>query len=157
MDRDPGPDQWTDAPAFGRRPEKEASVIRPSAYILMAAGAGRLTIVRTWEGTFLPGGGIEPGEDVTAAILREAVEECGLLVLPGDWSVRAVQFAWSSSMGTHLEKRSTFVDGTVTGPAPTTAEPGHEVFEVDPATAAQRLSHESHRWAVEQWLASVKR
>lgn len=151
-----GLDDWADVPAFGRPPEKEVSVIRPSAYILLDGGGGRLAIVQTWEGTFLPGGGIEPGEDVTRAILREAVEDCGLLVSPGEWILRAVQFAWSSSMGAHLEKRSTFLDGTVTGSAATPAEPGHEVLWVDPATAARRLSHESHSWAVQQWL-SVKR
>jgi len=157
MDRHPGRDEWTDVPAFGRRPEMGVSVIRPSAYVVMDAGRGCLAIVRTLEGTFLPGGGIEPGEDVRAAIRREVVEECGLLVSPGDWAIRAVQFAWSSTMGAHLEKRSTFVDGRVTGPAATPAEPGHEVFQVDPATAAQVLSHESHRWAVERWMGSVKR
>ncbi|MEP6768058.1 MAG: NUDIX domain-containing protein [Acidobacteriota bacterium] len=133
------------------------SVIRPSAYVLMDAGGGGLAIVRTWEGTFLPGGGIEPGEDVRDAIRREAVEECGLLVSLGEWAVRAVQFAWSSSMGAHLEKRSTFVDGRVTGPAATAAEPGHELLLVDLSTASGMLSHHSHRWAVEQWRSSVKR
>ncbi|MCA1580845.1 MAG: NUDIX domain-containing protein [Acidobacteria bacterium] len=156
MERDRGLDDWANVPVFGRRPESEVSIIRPSAYILMEVAGGRLAVVRTWEGTFLPGGGIEAGEDVRDAILREAVEECGLVVVPGGWAVRAVQLAWSPSIGAHLEKRSTFVDGSVIGPAATPAEPGHEVLRVEPSTALRRLSHESHCWAVEQWL-SVKR
>lgn len=55
------------------------SAIRLSARLLVEDG-GRLLVARALEGghTFLPGGGVEPGEPVAEAALRELEEEAGL-------------------------------------------------------------------------------
>jgi 8-oxo-dGTP diphosphatase len=100
--------------------------------------------VRTAEGVFLPGGGIEAGETPALAVKREAFEECGLVVRAGAWAIRTVQFAYSAREKTHFEKRSTFLDAVVEGAAPAGTEPDHEVVWVSPETAPQLLSHESH-------------
>jgi len=47
---------------FGKRPEFPDWVIRESAYVLAIRDDGCLAVVRTNQGTFLPGGGIESGE-----------------------------------------------------------------------------------------------
>jgi len=63
--------------------------VRLSAKAFVVDGAGRLLLldcadpdrpgVRWWE---LPGGGVEPGEDEVAALVREVLEETGLVVDP---------------------------------------------------------------------------
>jgi 8-oxo-dGTP pyrophosphatase MutT (NUDIX family) len=64
--------------------------VRLSAKAFVVDGAGRLLLldctdphrpdVRWWE---LPGGGVEPGEDEVDALVREVLEETGLVVEPG--------------------------------------------------------------------------
>ncbi len=63
--------------------------MRLSAKAFVVDGAGRLLLLdctdpdrpgtRWWE---LPGGGVEPGEDEVAALVREVLEETGLVVDP---------------------------------------------------------------------------
>ena len=100
---------WRKVPAFGACPEGKGWVIRPSAYGLVEGNQGSLAVVRTSKGIHLPGGGMEPGETPEDTIEREALEECGLIVRPGVWAVRAVQFVFSEPERTHFEKRSTFM------------------------------------------------
>ena len=142
---------WSKVPTFGVRPQVEARVIRPSAYALITDDQTRLAVVRTREGVFLPGGGIEKGEIPEEAIKRETLEECGLVIRAGAWSVRAVQFVYSGRERTYFEKRSIFINSTIIEYASNGLEAEHELVWVDFATATRILSHESHRWAVEEW------
>jgi 8-oxo-dGTP diphosphatase len=146
-------EDWARAPLFGSAQEVAHWVIRPSVYALVADGDGRVAIVRSVDGIFLPGGGIEPGETAEEALRREALEECGFDVRLGSWSLRAVQFAYSRSAETHFEKRSRFVACAIDGPRRAAREPGHELIWAPPAAAVPMLSHESHAWAVTTWSA----
>ena len=144
-------DDWSTVRVFGARPEVGECVIRPSAYGVVEDVEGRLAVVCTTQGNFLPGGCIEAGETPEETIKRETLEECGLLVRLGAWTLRAVQFAYSVSESTHFEKRSIFIEGTVEYPFKKAFEADHELVWIKPATAAGILSHPSHSWAVEQW------
>ncbi len=125
-------EDWGKVLTFGACPQLENCVIRPSAYGLIEDNRGRLAIIRTVQGTFLPGGGIEPGETPEEAVMREALEECGLVVRPGAWTVRAVQFVCSESETTRFEKRSTFIEAAVDRCGSTGIEADHELVWVDP-------------------------
>jgi len=142
---------WGKVPMFGALHMGEPSVIRPSAYGLIEDDHGQLAIVRTPQGVFLPGGGIDTGETPEQAVKREIIEECGLIVQPGAWRVQAIQFVYSESERTHFEKRSTFIECAAAGHNSTGLEPDHEVIWVRPEVAAQMLSHQSHCWAIECW------
>ena len=144
-------DDWSSVLVFGKRPEVGACAIRPSAYGIIEDGQGRLAVVHTPQGTFLPGGGIDAGETPEEAIKREILEECGLIVRLGLWTRRAVQFAYLVSARTHFEKRSLFIEGVVEGSGASGSEADHELVWVEPATTVRILSHQSHCWAVEQW------
>ena len=150
-------EDWGRALVFGVRPEVEACVIRPSAYGLVEDDHGRLAVVRTGQGTFLPGGGIEAGETPEEAITREALEECGLVIRLGVWAARAVQFVYSEPERTHFEKRSIFIDGAVAGSGSTRLEADHELVWINSETATQILSHQSQCWAVERWRSRLTR
>ncbi len=108
--------------------------------------------MRTSQGTFLPGGGIESGETPQQAITRETLEECGLIIQPGAWVVRAIQFVYSEPEKTWFEKRSTFLHGVIVGVDATQGEADHKLVWVGAEEATRILSHESQRWAIEQWL-----
>ena len=144
-------EDWGSIPVFGNRPEFPEWVIRESAYVLAMRDDGCLAVVRTGQGTFLPGGGIESGETPQEAITRETLEECGLIIQPGAWVVRAIQFVYAEREKTHFEKRSIFLGGVIVGFDSTRSEPDHELVWAEPEEATRILSHESQRWAVKQW------
>jgi len=146
-------DNWVNVPVFGKQPEVPAWVIRESAYLLAMREDGCLAVVRTGQGTFLPGGGIECGETPQEAITREALEECGLIIQPGTPVVRAIQFVYAEQEKTHFEKRSIFLDGVIVGFDSKCCEPDHELVWVEAGEATRILSHESQRWVVDQWQA----
>jgi 8-oxo-dGTP diphosphatase len=143
--------EW-DSPVFGSRPVDTPAVVRPSAYGVVVDAVENVAVVRTPQGLFLPGGGIEPGETPHDAVVREVLEECGLDVRVGSWTVRAVDFVYSPTERTHFEKRSTFVDAHASGPRIAPRERDHELEWIPPRSAVASLAHPSHRWAVEQWL-----
>jgi 8-oxo-dGTP diphosphatase len=145
-------EDWRDAPVFGVCIEAERYTVRPSAYGLVEDGHGQLAVVRTPQGITLPGGGIEEGETTAQAVVRESLEECGLVVRVGSWAIRAVQFIYSEPERTHFEKWSTFVDATVEAVASSGTEADHELVWMTPETASEVLLAESHRWAVQARL-----
>lgn len=142
---------WREAPVFGVPAEGVSYRVRPSAYALVEDGHGQIAVVRTPQGLTLPGGGIEDGETPARAAVREALEECGLIVRAGSWATRAVQFSYSESDQAYYEKWSTFLDAVVEAVAHSGIEEDHELVWVAPGTAIETLASESHRWAVESW------
>src|SRR5262245_56697378 len=101
---------WDDVPVFGDRRAGMVPVHRPSAYGLVTDAHGRLAIVSTPRGVFLPGGGIHSGETPETAVCRETVEECGIHVALGGWRRRAIQLAFSEVEAVYFEKRSMFMN-----------------------------------------------
>ena len=67
----PTMDPWRDVPVFGDRRATSQPTPRPSAYVLIADESGRVAVVRTGVGVFLPGGGIESGESPEVAAARK--------------------------------------------------------------------------------------
>jgi 8-oxo-dGTP diphosphatase len=127
-------------PTFGRAPDGVAIVPRPSAYAVVRDAAGRVAVVRTPKGLFLPGGGREEGESPEETIVREAREECGLVIEPAGRIGAANEIVY--------EKQGVFVAARPTGPPAGGGEPDHALEWLAPTEAARTLTHASHRWAV---------
>ena len=144
-----GTRDWDDVPVFGST--LDAAIVRPSAYALLADDAGRVAVVHTPRGTFLPGGGIHPGETAAQAVVREVLEECGMQVSAGEWSVRAVEFAVSWASGKHYEKRCTFLEASVQRRGLPASEPDHRLEWLPAHAVMESLLTAGQRWAVAQW------
>ena len=147
-------DEWASVPVFGEPEPGRSTVIRPSAYGIVADREGRIAIARTPKGVFLPGGGMAPGETVAAAIEREVREECALAVVAGRWCARAIEHVFSPEEETQFEKRSTFRVADLGGPCGPATETDHVLEWAVPSEALALLSPPSHRWAVQRWIES---
>ncbi|MEQ8766194.1 MAG: NUDIX domain-containing protein [Planctomycetota bacterium] len=135
-------------PEFGERLEGQVYLARPSAYGLIM-DRGRVALVSTPQGVFLPGGGIEPGETAIEAAIREIEEECGWVArVTGELGL-AIEHAYSELRRVYWTKPSTFFLAEIV--AETRAiEDDHELRWATPSEAFRSLKHESHVWAVRQ-------
>lgn len=141
-------------PRFGHASPQRATVVRPSAYALLFDAEGRVAVVDTPQGLLLLGGGIDDGESPEQTIVRETREEVGLTLAAGGWRRWAVETIWSPRELKQFEKRCTFTDATVAGAPVAPVETDHTLRWLDAGEAMRRLWHESHRWAIGEWLTS---
>lgn len=137
-----------DTAEFGERVPGAEYALRPSAYALIANPIGQIAVVRTAQGVFLPGGGIETGESPEQAVEREVLEECGFGIRLCSRLPSAVQLVYSPSELACFEKPSTFFMAVVDGRRAEPLANGHEVVWLASDDAKALLSHESHRWVL---------
>lgn len=129
---------------------------RPAAYGLLEQGGwlGLVHVTLEDRPPFydLPGGGIDPGEDAIAALVREFGEETGLIVRAGGEVARAEQYMLSAHREYFLSQ-GTFFEAIQTGAdAALKIEHDHELEWLAPGEALVKLRHGSHAWAVCAWL-----
>lgn len=138
-------------PVFGDRVEGCVYQWRPSAYAIVHDDLGRLAIVDTPEGVFLPGGGIDAGEWPDLAAVREVREECAVSIRT-TWLVgRATDLVYSRQRDRAVEKPSLFLAAELVARIDAPCE--HDVAWVAPEEALDRLTRDGHRWALTRWLA----
>lgn len=140
-----------ESPIFGIRIDGCRYTIRPSAYALLRDDQQRIAVVRAARGWFLPGGGIEEGETAEEAVVREAAEECGLVIAPQRIVATATEIVHAPAGTSGVDKESIFFDAVIVGTI-AASEIDHELAWWPVAEAAERLSHRSHRWVVERPL-----
>jgi len=75
----------------------EKLTFRPSAYGVVIK-EGHLLLNGFHEGCLLPGGGVEKGESIEEALVREIREETGLSVTPGRFLNMSESFAWPTEV-----------------------------------------------------------
>ncbi len=117
---------------------------------------GLIAVVRTPSGVFLPGGGLEQGEDPGQAVQREVAEECGFILKNVTQLGKAIEIVYSSDEGTCFEKVSTLFEAHLDRLVPR-GEPDHELTWLTNSEAASMLTHASHRWAVQAYKTPARR
>ena len=137
--------------SFGEVVPGARYVLRPGGYVVVRGAEGRVAVVATRGGLYLPGGGQEPGEEPAAAAVREAHEECGLRVRPVERLGTADEFLFAREEATHFQKRCAFFRAELLG-AEGAGEPDHELCWMRPEEARVRLRSPSQRWALERFL-----
>lgn len=134
---------------FGEARAGLVYVVRLAAYVVVMDADSRVACVEGRSGIFLPGGGIEAGEDAVAAVHREVREECACEVeLLGELP-SAIQF-FSMSDGRGFELRASFFKGRFGAQTATVAE--YEVQWLPTSPEVPPLFHECQAWAVTEAL-----
>jgi 8-oxo-dGTP diphosphatase len=138
-------------------------VERPGAYALIAGDAAGLppatastagthiAVIRTGFGLFLPGGGLDPGEDVRQGLERELYEEIAYKVITAEILGQAAQYHWSAFYNAHFKKIGTFFRVTAAAPAQPRFQKEHELLWLPSTEAARTLTQEFQRWAVQEF------
>ncbi len=139
-------------PVFGTLPPDVAYVTRPGAYAVFFNVRGELGLVRTNTGRyFLAGGGIEPGENPEVTVLREVLEETGLIAEVLRPLGIATEYFLDEINGVYYEKKGYFYHLTIVGAAPEgKIEADHHLLWMPPAQAAPLFYHDMFRWALKQ-------
>jgi 8-oxo-dGTP pyrophosphatase MutT (NUDIX family) len=137
---------------FGTPPVDAAYITRPGAYAVFFNEMQELGLVRTDDGRyFLAGGGIEAGEGKEAALIREVLEETGLLAAVQAPIGIAREFFLDEIESRYYEKIGHFYQVVITGEAPAEkTEADHTLLWLPVAEALPLLYHDMYRWAVEQ-------
>jgi 8-oxo-dGTP diphosphatase len=127
---------------FGEPRGFPSAVERRAAYAVVRDAAGRVLSVRTERALFLPGGGIEEGEEAEEALRREVKEELGRALASCLHRASAVQHFVAA--GVPYRMTADFFLATLGERLEGTPE--HSAHWVDDARE-ECWYHESHRWA----------
>ena len=135
-------------PQFGRPTPGREHKPRPGAYAIVFDGDGRLLVVEEDGRTYLPGGGLDPGETPEQGLVREFLEETGYTIAIAAEIGRANEYVCDETPNTAFNKHCISFTVRLTGGtgAPTIASNRPDWRPLAEALAA--LNNESHRWAV---------
>jgi len=140
-----------DIPEFGDRKPDEVYVPRPGAYGLILNGEGRIAVMQTPRGDFLPGGGTEGDESPEETLVREVREECGFSVEIIERLGEAAEYRSTAGHEFSIRKECVFFAATVGDECGATTEANHTLIWLEPHEVERRLAHGSQRWAVRQF------
>ncbi|MEO8649274.1 MAG: NUDIX domain-containing protein [Acidobacteriota bacterium] len=138
-------------PEFGILKDGVDYELRPGGYVVLRNADGWIAVVQTPKGYFLPGGGQDAGESAESAAIREAAEECGLVVTTTEFIGIADELVWSALEGKHFRKRCSFFSGMFVGDCEP-VEVDHELVWLSDQDARTFLTHQSQLWAIQTYL-----
>jgi len=139
----------TTAQTFGRRERGRAYRLRIAAYAVILDENLRVACFVDKARLFLPGGGLEAGEQPLGAVHREVAEECARaleVISPLD---SAVQF-FQTAAGEAYELRAHFFLARFGAPLDGPAE--HELRWLPALPRPPGFFHQCHGWALQQAL-----
>lgn len=144
----------SDVPVFGEPIPGQAYIYRPSGYALIFDAGGRIAVIRTNLGFFLPGGGCEGEETPEQALLRESLEEAGRAMEIVRPLGQTMDYLKSVNSGRFYQVHSTFFLARFIEPQIQEAAPGHQQMWLEPQETAEKLFRPSQAWMLRQVIST---
>jgi aminoglycoside 6'-N-acetyltransferase I len=123
---------------------------RVGAYVVCLDDGGNVAVIKTPKGLFLPGGGLEGGENYVECLQRELIEETGHELKTGKYVGRASNYGYAPSLGCHLHTLGVFYMGYLGPQIARPTEVNHELTWVPAMEAAASMFPKSHSWAIQK-------
>jgi 8-oxo-dGTP diphosphatase len=136
---------------FGQVLQGVHYVERPGAYAFILNEKREIAVVQTSFGYFLPGGGLDRGEDELTGLQRELREEIGYEIVNARFLMRAAQYHWSEFYQSHFKKIGAFFEVEAKAPDVDSCAHGHALVWMPLDRAPADLSQEFQRWAAEEF------
>jgi 8-oxo-dGTP diphosphatase len=138
---------------FGNRLEGVSYVERLGAYAIIQNGqnaSNAIAVMRTRKGYLLPGGGVDPGEDLESGLRREILEELGCESEILAELCAAAQFIYDEEERVYYRKVGHFFAATMGEKVAEPIEKDHELVWCAPDECTKNLAQEFQAWAVRQ-------
>jgi len=138
---------------FGKKIAGKKYPERPGAYAVIVNEYGKVALIEAQQKYyFLPGGGIDEGEDHRSALHREILEETGYIVEILDEIGDAKDYVVALRPNTYFNKIGKFFLARLSVYSGNKQEDDHTLIWVDPKDAKEKMYQESQWWAIEEAL-----
>jgi 8-oxo-dGTP diphosphatase len=131
---------------FGAQVDGHTYHARRAVYAVIRDSVGMVATVQAHGHLFLPGGGIQGGETLEQALVREVAEECAQRLHIAGKIGEALQYFYAPSDDKYFAIHAVFYAGAFLGQTPGQAE--YPVVWVLPDAKAG-FFHASHFWAAQ--------
>ena len=136
--------------AFGKQLPGKTYLDRPGAY-LIASQDGKLAVIQTPKGFFLPGGGTESDESDAECIRREVLEETGCKAEVCAFLCAAESYSAHETLG-FFHPIQFYYTGRIGDSIREPNEPDHRLLWLPPEDVRGKLFPELQNWAIEAYL-----
>lgn len=134
---------------FGKKLKNIHYTQRPGAYAVIFKD-NKIATVKTPSGYFLPGGGIDPGEDPEKALKRECLEELGTTISIIKKLGTAQQYFQAPSNEKYYLSEATFYLAKFSGQTNDISEEDHSLIWLSLDEAKEYMFHEHQAWAIKE-------
>lgn len=111
-----------------------------------------LAIVKTKNGYFLPGGGIENNESLEDCLIRECLEEIGIKIKIKEKISCGNCYFYSTTLNKNMESMGYFYECTIDNILNVKTEEDHELVWLEPSGAVKLLYLENQKEALKLFL-----
>jgi 8-oxo-dGTP diphosphatase len=129
-------------------------VERPGGYAFIQNEVREFAIIRTPNGIFLPGGGLD-GDDPETGLRRELHEEMQFVLVKAKFLFQAIQYHWSEHYKSHFKKVGHFFEVEGYRPPGAKMEDEHSLLWLPALEAERVLTQEFQRWAIGTYVRGI--
>ena len=139
-------------PEFGTKQDGVDYIDRPGVYAVIENNDRQIAVIKTSNGYFLPGGGIDIGESDIEALRREVVEETGYQISILREIGAAVEYIDVEGEEKHYQIRSRFYRVQLRSKVRNGVEKDHRLVWLLPEDVMKLLKRQGQVWIIQSMI-----